>query len=457
MKILLLLIISFSLTGCAGGSLHKRLDPQDLHIDDRGKSTIEADYDRFKKAEKAALQSKATKEDIRLYIEAGLTLSDGACRQWLYELEHTDRTLDLNKDLMNVVGNAIVGIAGLNGASAISLARASIVLSGANAAVDTYKANIIQGVIPEIRVKLNDGRDKFKKELYEDLPEQFDEAKRELREYHDTCSASEIRRLLNTGLQAIKYQDPAAQFKNDIEAATTDVNNAKAYNAIFGSNGSFSDEELFGLWVAITQPEDMQKNAPLDSIVSNETVKQAKEKYDSLKTSDSNKQMSVKSMVQKIGDLSGFSKELKKELAEHRKTVADDQKMLANQIKLNGQRSALAIAKNNLLVAAKKASQAGEAENKKPKDKDEALISAGKAGDTITGLPIPRDPRLILEAVTNLASENELYKATHAYLNTQTAMTETSTSTDRSSKKKPRKTSKKSREIVSKTKSSISN
>ena len=64
--------------------------------------------------------------DRAFALDSGIVASNIACDLWLVNLSHTDRQLDLGKDMMNIVANTFIGIAGLNGAGATSLARASL-------------------------------------------------------------------------------------------------------------------------------------------------------------------------------------------------------------------------------------------------------------------------------------------------------------------------------------------
>ncbi len=239
MRSLCMIFAMVFVAGCGTQGIKNRLDPPDLH-----RTGIESDFVEFERRESEAI-TNSSPDTLRDYVQAGFTLSDASCRSWLRLLEHSDRQVEFSRDIFNIVGNAFLGIAGINGASAASLARASIVMSGVNAGVDTYKAEIIQGVIPEVRKLLFEAKYQAQKGFFSDPPKSVLEAKRRLRIYHDLCSASEIRKLLNDGLRQVKYELPTEAFLQP-EMARQGVD---LYRTLFpGKDGAFSDEELFELW-----------------------------------------------------------------------------------------------------------------------------------------------------------------------------------------------------------------
>lgn len=140
------------------------------------------------------------------YLDQGITLSNMACQTWLSALGKNDRDTQYGKNLLNIAGSLILGLAGINGASSSSLAKGALGLTAANAAIDAYRADILQGVISDIEPKIREGRTlSAAKARGDEGPRNYFLVKEYLVEYHATCSSNEIKRLLSTSLKEVKY------------------------------------------------------------------------------------------------------------------------------------------------------------------------------------------------------------------------------------------------------------
>ncbi len=185
------------------------------------------------------------------YAQAGITLSDVGCDIWLQSLGYADRNTGFFKDILNIVGNMILGVAGINGANPASLARGSVVLAAGNASIDGFRNEIILGTISDIESKLKEGRRTSAQYFIEHLPSSYDETKRRLSEYHDSCSPTAIKALLKTSLSAVKYVAPDTSLSSPIDQAKSDVLADTLYADMYGTGGigSFSGDTLYKLYV----------------------------------------------------------------------------------------------------------------------------------------------------------------------------------------------------------------
>lgn len=204
------------------------------------------------KARFTTLSEEAPKDPSKLtdYVQSGITISDLACYAWLDTLSQSDRNVSFFKDMLNVVGNLIIGVAGINGANPSSLARGALGLGAANASVEAFQNEIILGSIADIEDKLREGRNVSTAYFLENIPTQFDQAHRGLIEYHRTCSSNAVKTLLKNALAKVKYVSPDTTLAGPIAQAESDLVAAGLYKLMF-KNGepAPSDETLYRLWV----------------------------------------------------------------------------------------------------------------------------------------------------------------------------------------------------------------
>jgi len=191
------LVGSLLLVGCAGiGGTPQYGPSQDKIVN------LDEAATRFQAAKKNAVTSSAA---IPEYLDAGASLSNTACNIWLDQLGYAERSTNLGRDLMNVVGTLILGISGINGAGSTSLARGALILTGANAVFDVYRTDILMGSIDQITGKVREDRIVAERSLLGSPNITYDAATRRIMEYHKLCSAERIKTLLNTSLAAAKF------------------------------------------------------------------------------------------------------------------------------------------------------------------------------------------------------------------------------------------------------------
>lgn len=234
-------------------------------------------------ATQLTVDEQASKDDpygdapAKKYLNQGITLSNMACQTWLSALGKNDRDTQYGKNLLNIAGSLILGLAGVNGASSSSLAKGALGLTAANAAVDAYRADILQGVISDIEPKIREGRTlSAAKARGDEGPRTYFLVKEYLVEYHATCSSNEIKRLLSTSLKEVKYSFDQATLTDAVTTATAAKDNADLFQAIFGQRGSFDDPTLVEIYGLLTgQAEVAETIAPVSPLAS-----MAKTEYD---------------------------------------------------------------------------------------------------------------------------------------------------------------------------------
>lgn len=221
-------------------------------------SKIDEAAKRFNKFDALASENAASIPD---YIRSGIVLSDLACENWLGMLGRADRDASFAKDVLNIVGNLILGISGINGANPSSLARGSLALAAGNASIDTFKNEVILGAISDIEAKLNEGRKITAATIKGYIPTttNYDDAKGQLIAYHRDCSPNAIKNLLKTSLSAVKYEPADTTLSGEIAKAKAGSLVAKLSNEVFPDEKArrLSDDELYNLYLAkIVQPGD---------------------------------------------------------------------------------------------------------------------------------------------------------------------------------------------------------
>jgi hypothetical protein len=272
------------------------------------------------------LTGDALKDPKKLtdYVQSGITMSDLACYAWLDTLGKSDRDVSFFKNMFNIVGNLIIGVAGINGANSDSLARGALGLSAANASVEAFQNEILLGSIPDIEDKLREGRNISAAYFLANMPTQFDQAHRGLIEYHRTCSSNAIKSLLKTALSKVKYVAPDTTLAGPIAQAESDSVAASLYKLMF-KNGEEapSDETLYRLWatrMAYPNPkagliEDMRVDPSV--VVVGKVFDNDKDKY--------------ALSLDRIAALRGYKKRLDKELEKEsaEKTAAEEREVAA--------------------------------------------------------------------------------------------------------------------------------
>ena len=280
---------------------------------------------RFKAAQTKAIDGDSIK--ILDYVQTGITMSDLSCEAWLDTLGRSDRDTSLFKDLLNIVGNVILGISGINGASSSSLARGALFLGASNATIDAYRNEILLGTVSDIEDKVKDGRRVSAAYFVAHIPGHFDEAKRRLIEYHNGCSPNAIKVLLKTSLAQVKYVAPDVTLATSTAQAQADVYASDLYKLMFkAGEPAPSDETLYRLYATqIAYPADSSdviKNMKADANVIGLS-----------KIFQTNKDV-LAAFLGRIGELRGYKKRIDAELV---KEKSDKAEFAAAAIKANAQ------------------------------------------------------------------------------------------------------------------------
>ena len=209
---------------------------------------LDAAADRFQKAEALAGDDPSK---VGAYLRSGIVLSDVTCEAWLGTLGRVERNSNIYKDMLNIVGNLILGISGINGASPSSLARGSMGLAAANATVDAVKDEIVMGIIADIEAKIRDGRKVSAATIKQNIPTHIDDARGMLLAYHSDCSPNAVKNLLKTSLAAVKYAPADVTLGQAKDNANADLLIARLGDDLFGidSNQALSEPTLYKLYV----------------------------------------------------------------------------------------------------------------------------------------------------------------------------------------------------------------
>lgn len=222
--------------------------------------------DRFTDAETKA-STNPSQDNIDAFMRSGFVLSDVSCEAWMGTLGRIERNANFYKDMLNIVGNLILGISGINGANPSSLARGSLGLAAANATVEAVKDEIIMGVISDIEGKVREGRKVTAATMKLSPPPFLDDARVMLLDYHRECSPNAIKVLLKTSLSNSKFTPPDTTLGAAKDQASSDLLAATLAADIFGADSeqTLSDKTLYKLYVTqVLAPDD--KSAWIESM-----------------------------------------------------------------------------------------------------------------------------------------------------------------------------------------------
>jgi hypothetical protein len=245
-----LIIFFFSSNANADGLWSRTYEPENKFRD------ITAAANRYQQAEVNAARDPKL---LDIYVRSGIVLSDITCEAWLGTLGRVERNSNFYKDMLNIVGNLILGISGINGAHPSSLARGALALSAANATVDAVKDEIVMGVISDIEAKVREGRKVSAATIRESNPLYLDDARAMLLAYHADCSPNAVKVLLKTSLASVKYVQPDLTLGQAKNKASSDLLVAKLGSDMFGvdTDQTLSDRTLYKLYVTqIVAPAD---------------------------------------------------------------------------------------------------------------------------------------------------------------------------------------------------------
>lgn len=302
----------------------KTYQPERAFLDEFDKSR-----QRFEKARDDAFERNGS---ISRYVQSGITMSDLACDAWLDMLGRSDRDASVFKDVVNIVGNLILGVSGINGASSNALARGTLGLSAINASVDAYRHEVILGSISDIQSKIKEGRIISAQTLTEHLPVDPEVAKRRLREYNDGCSPAAIKVLLRAGLAAVKYVPPDVTLGLNADALASMAAAKQLAGRMYASpddpallDGRIPDDVLYRLWATrVAMPgseEPLLRNWAADPRV----VAAAK----ALTAKDNGGDLTQ--LLEKIGFLRKYKEALALELNQSKLAIAEAEKKKAEE------------------------------------------------------------------------------------------------------------------------------
>lgn len=300
------LVGSLLLAGCAGIRSTPQYGPSQDNI-----VNLDEVAARFQAAKNNALTSSAA---IPEYLDAGASLSNTACDIWLDQLGHAERNTNLGRDLMNVVGTLILGISGINGADSTSLARGALILTGANAVFDVYRADILMGSIDQIAGKVREDRIVAERSLLGSPNITYDAATRRIMEYHKLCSAERIKTLLNTSLAAAKFAPPDTTLASAVDKAKATVL-VTTLKATLGSVDLLLADQnlLYQTWLAVVVYPKDEPNNP--EVARNARANGIVAIYLAALAQKSASVPDVKTTLQEIAVLLRFGDQLKADLA----------------------------------------------------------------------------------------------------------------------------------------------
>ncbi len=163
-----------------------------------------AEVEEEKKAKAAEIAAVVLPPDapsvVQLYFEAGATLSDLACDEWFAGLSRADQKVGWYKDIFQIVGNTIIGIAGFNGAAASSLGKGALGLAAGGAGFDAFRTNFIYGTVGLVHKAVSQKREATLVAIFDGIEASkndsknlsYDAATRLLLSYHNICSPEGI-------------------------------------------------------------------------------------------------------------------------------------------------------------------------------------------------------------------------------------------------------------------------
>lgn len=284
---------------------------------------LEASIQQFKDAERGALASPSGISD---YVQAGLTMSNVSCNAWLMELGKSDRDTGFFKNMLNIVGNLILGISGINGASPSSLARGSIALGASNATIDAFRHDFLMGVVSDIETKVKAGRKISEQMLLEAIPSNHQEAKRRLLEYHDQCTPTAIKELLKTSLANVAYVRPDSTLEREVNEARASMLAVELYGVMFPTASRLpylTSDDLYKLWIVkMALPSEHPK---VKGYQNAEDVAAIREAFDTAKSAGRQPAL----LLKQIAELRHYAKRLADELAKEKQEAAGAQEAKA--------------------------------------------------------------------------------------------------------------------------------
>ncbi len=161
-----------------------------------------SDFGQFYAAEKDA----ASGRNIDNYIRQGISLSDMACKRWFDSLEIAQANTQFWKNNTAIAGGAAATVMGIVEASAKEIAGVAALFAGVNSVFENYQTVFL--FTPDmhiVRSKINALRQELAKNIKNNIPSHYPDAKAKLVQYHEYCSGAAIKRLIQEAVVQTAY------------------------------------------------------------------------------------------------------------------------------------------------------------------------------------------------------------------------------------------------------------
>lgn len=241
------------LTGCSTQPTRPQYQPEPL--DELGQA-----HDRFVSKMQIVINDERNTPKQGEYIEAGLAYSDLACRFWFETLGKHGQETEFAKNILNIVGNLILGIGGINGTSPNSLARGSLLLGAANASFDSYRDAFLKATVGPIQEKVWEKRKVIKADVVAAKANLrgFDHARTLLLEYHRVCAPDAIETIVRENFEKLEYKSADTTLSSVLATSEMERLSRDLYQSLLKNNGLLGPDDVFKLWLRLTkeQPSD---------------------------------------------------------------------------------------------------------------------------------------------------------------------------------------------------------
>ena len=192
--------------------------------------------------------SSAPNETARAshYLEAGVAVADLYCRSHLQRLQAQRSKMEAIHGTTNIVDATVSAALGLAGASADSVAGSSVLFSALEAQYENLDAAfLVSPDIAQVEKIVFEARDELYTEIFKNNgPPTYYEAERRLAAYHNLCTFSGIKRLVN---DAISAGTPIIKTQSNNQSTLSNIATSEKLRSLsekIGAEGSnFSTED----------------------------------------------------------------------------------------------------------------------------------------------------------------------------------------------------------------------
>jgi hypothetical protein len=274
------------LTGCSGKKGPSRyLDPEEIFPEDPrdtttyrypksgtgatkgtqpaktilGKAIRESEYDMFYTLEQKARAVNSATEARLQYLEQGVALSNQVCDRWFDELEYAQANVEFWKNNVAISGGLATTVMAALRSATREIAVISALFSSVAAGFDNFSGSFLFSPdIEKIRKKIGDARlekaDSMKEFVNVGLS--YESIKDDLQLYHELCSGSEIRRLLNESLDLTRFTFSKDALKSTLRNADFEFSLKQVNKLVFGSNDLSPENRIPIRYLAISLNDD---------------------------------------------------------------------------------------------------------------------------------------------------------------------------------------------------------